>query len=95
MRESPGKRRKERFAGLCRSLWPYSTPAVTVDDVTLVTGVEGPTGNVDYAFAVYGGDGTEGVSVVLKGALAPKWPGGMASMALLRLKMSSSGQTMA
>jgi beta-glucuronidase len=56
------------YAGLHRSLWLYSTPTVTVEDITVVTGFEGHTGNVDYRVAVRGGTGTETVTVTLKDA---------------------------
>ena len=36
------------YAGLARSVWLYSAPAVRVDDVTIVTDVEGPAGLVRY-----------------------------------------------
>jgi beta-glucuronidase len=53
------------YAGLHRSLWLYSTPAVTVDDITVVTGFEGATGSVDYAITTAGGSGSETVAVVM------------------------------
>lgn len=60
------------YAGLHRSLWLFSTPAVTVDDITVVTGFEGTTGTVDYTVATAGGTaggtGTETVTVSLKDA---------------------------
>ncbi|WP_106401510.1 beta-glucuronidase [Actinocorallia populi] len=36
------------YAGLARSVWLYSVPQVHVQDVTIVTGVEGSTGTVGY-----------------------------------------------
>jgi beta-glucuronidase len=36
------------YAGLARSIWLYSVPAVNVQDVTVVTGFEGSTGKVSY-----------------------------------------------
>ena len=56
------------YAGLHRSLWLYSTPAVTVDDITVVTGFDGATGSVDYTIATAGGTGSETVTVVLTDA---------------------------
>ena len=56
------------YAGLHRSVWLYSTPAVTVDDITVVTGFEGPTGTVDYAITTAGGSGSETVTVSLHDA---------------------------
>ena len=54
------------YAGLHRSVWLYSTPAVYVDDITIVTGVEGTTGRVDYAIELAGevGSGTVKVRVL-------------------------------
>jgi beta-glucuronidase len=56
------------YAGLHRSLWLYSTPAVTVDDITVVTGFDGTTGSVDYTIETAGGSGSEAVTVVLTDA---------------------------
>lgn len=36
------------YAGLARSVWLYSAPAARVDDITVVTGVDGADGIVDY-----------------------------------------------
>mgnify|MGYP001569916878 FL=1 len=36
------------YAGLARSVWLYSAPATRVDDITVVTGVDGADGIVDY-----------------------------------------------
>jgi len=36
------------YAGLARSIWIYSVPAVNVQDVTVTTGFEGSTGKVGY-----------------------------------------------
>ncbi|WP_458780562.1 beta-glucuronidase [Arthrobacter sp. D3-16] len=56
------------YAGLHRSLWLYSTPAVTVEDITVVTGFEGSTGRVHFRVAVDGATGRENVSVILRDA---------------------------
>lgn len=37
------------YAGLARSVWLYSVPAVHIDDITIVTGLDGTTGTVDYS----------------------------------------------
>lgn len=39
------------YAGLARSVWLYSAPATRIDDVTVVTDVEGSTGVVRYEIA--------------------------------------------
>ena len=36
------------YAGLARSVWLYSAPAARVDDITVVTGVDGADGILDY-----------------------------------------------
>jgi beta-glucuronidase len=36
------------YAGLARSVWLYSRPAVHIEDITVVTGAEGTTGTVEY-----------------------------------------------
>lgn len=51
------------YAGLHRSVWLYSTPATRVDDVTIVTGVEGTTAQVDYAIKISGDAGSGSVKV--------------------------------
>ena len=42
------------YAGLARSVWLYSVPATRIDDVTVVTGFEGTTGQVEYRVEVIG-----------------------------------------
>ncbi|WP_210479453.1 beta-glucuronidase [Naasia sp. SYSU D00948] len=42
------------YAGLARSVWLYSAPAVRVDDVTVVTGIDGGAGVVDYTVETTG-----------------------------------------
>jgi beta-glucuronidase len=42
------------YAGLHRSVWLYSTPLDHVDDVTVVTGLSGATGTVDYRVGAAG-----------------------------------------
>ncbi|PRY57165.1 beta-glucuronidase [Glycomyces artemisiae] len=39
------------YAGLARSVWLYSVPAVSVEDVTVVSGLDGTTGVVEYEVA--------------------------------------------
>ncbi|MGW1787343.1 sugar-binding domain-containing protein, partial [Streptomyces sp. NPDC002143] len=36
------------YAGLARSVWLHSVPAVHIDDITIVTGLDGTTGTVEY-----------------------------------------------
>jgi beta-glucuronidase len=45
------------YAGLHRAVWLYSTPAAHVSDVTVVTGLAGDTGTVDYRVEASGADG--------------------------------------
>ena len=56
------------YAGLHRSLWLFSTPAVTVDDITVVTGFDGTTGSVDYTDRHGGRRRQRTVTVSLKDA---------------------------
>jgi beta-glucuronidase len=53
------------YAGLHRSVWLYSTPPARIDDLTVVAGLRGTTGTVDYRVDVAGADGF-GVRVVLR-----------------------------
>lgn len=45
------------YAGLHRSVWLYSRPAAHVSDVTVVTGLDGTAGTVDYRVEATGADG--------------------------------------
>lgn len=45
------------YAGLHRSVWLYTTPKAHVDDVTVVTGLDGTTGTVSYDVAASGAEG--------------------------------------
>jgi beta-glucuronidase len=68
--ETPAGRRQTAFhdftnyAGLHRPVWLYCTPPSHVEDVTVVTGLDGTTGTVGYT-VVPGGPGPAGVRVVL------------------------------
>jgi beta-glucuronidase len=55
------------YAGLHRSVWLSSTPQAHVEDVTVVTGLDGPDGSVRYEVAV-AGTRAEQVRVVLRDA---------------------------
>ncbi|GAB3308267.1 beta-glucuronidase [Geodermatophilus aquaeductus] len=63
--DGPGGPRQDYFhdffnyAGLHRPVWLYSTPAAHVSDVTVVTGLSGSTGTVDYRVEAEGADGLE------------------------------------
>lgn len=71
--ETPEGRRQHYFhdffnyAGLHRTVWLYTTPASYVVDVTVVTGLDGPTGILRYEVATGGEDGVE-VHVSLRDA---------------------------
>ncbi len=54
------------YAGLHRSVWLHSTPVDHIDDVTVVTDVDGSTGVVQYRVEVAGGDAA--VRVALRDA---------------------------
>jgi beta-glucuronidase len=55
------------YAGLHRSVWLSATPHAHVDDVTVVTGLDGTSGTVDWAVTAAGADDL-GVHVVLHDA---------------------------
>ncbi|GAA2607458.1 beta-glucuronidase [Paractinoplanes durhamensis] len=55
------------FAGLHRSVWLAATPPAYVDDVTVVTGLAGRTGTVDYTTVAAGAESL-GTRVVLRDA---------------------------
>ena len=55
------------YAGLHRTVWLYTTPASYVDDVTVVTGLDGSTGTVGYEIET-AGDGDGEVRVTLRDA---------------------------
>lgn len=56
------------YAGLHRSVWLFSVPAVRVEDVTVVTGFEASTGSVDYAVELTGATSDHSVSATLTDA---------------------------
>jgi beta-glucuronidase len=55
------------YAGLNRSVWLFTTPAARVDDVTVVTGLDGSTGTLRYEVET-AGDGDGEVRVALRDA---------------------------
>lgn len=56
------------YAGLHRSVWLFSTPAVTVDDITVVTDFDGSKGIVNYRTVLAGGKGSETVKIRISDA---------------------------
>lgn len=50
------------YAGIARSVKLYSTPASYIDDITVVTRIDGPAGLVDYA-VVTGGEDADGIRI--------------------------------
>ncbi len=56
------------YAGLHRSVWLYTTPLAHVSDVTVVTGLEGARGSVDYEVATAGNAEGAFVEAVLRDA---------------------------
>ena len=64
--ETPDGRRQKYFhdffnyAGLHRSVWLYTRPRSHVDDVTVITDLDGSTGTVDYEVRVTRGRGPRG-----------------------------------
>ena len=47
------------YAGLHRSVWLYSTPVAHLSDITVVTGLDGSDGTVEYQSEADGGAGLE------------------------------------
>lgn len=44
------------YAGLHRGVWLYATPTTYVSDLTVTTGLDGPTGSVEYSVRTEGGE---------------------------------------
>jgi beta-glucuronidase len=71
--ETPDGRRQRYFhdffnyAGLHRTVWLYTTPASYVEDVTVVTGLDGSTGTIRYRIETAGDEGAE-VEITLRDA---------------------------
>jgi beta-glucuronidase len=70
--ETPDGRQRQQvfhdffnYAGLHRTVWLYTTPASYVSDVTVVTGLDGSKGTVDYEIQT-GGDAVREVVVSLR-----------------------------
>ena len=55
------------YAGLHRTVWLYTTPTSYVSDITVVTGLSGSTGTVNYRVETVGAEGSE-VRVTLRDA---------------------------
>jgi beta-glucuronidase len=55
------------YAGIHRPVWLYATDRAHLSDITVVTGLEGATGTVEYRTEAQGADGAE-VKVVLRDA---------------------------
>jgi beta-glucuronidase len=55
------------YAGIHRTVWLYATPKSYVEDVTVVTGLDGTTGTVTYTVRTQGADGHQ-VKVILRDA---------------------------
>jgi beta-glucuronidase len=55
------------YAGLHRSVWLYTTPRTHIDDVTVITGLEGAVGTVAYQVETAGGEPAE-IRVALRDA---------------------------
>jgi beta-glucuronidase len=69
--ETPDGRRQRYFhdffnyTGLHRTVWLYTTPLSYVEDVTVVTGLDGSTGTIRYEIETVGDDGVQ-VEVTLR-----------------------------
>ena len=85
VQDTPAGRRQRYFhdffnyAGLHRTVWLYCTPKEYLDDVTVVTGLDGSTGSVEYDLRTAGhspGGSPTGVRVVLRDADGAEVAGG-------------------
>lgn len=54
------------YSGLARSVWLYSVPQQHVDDVTLVTDVQGSTGLIEYTVKTRSVKADEQISIIVK-----------------------------
>jgi beta-glucuronidase len=72
------------YAGIHRNVWLYSTPPAFVDDVTVVTGLDGATGTVDYTVVVGGAAGHQ-VEAILRSADGTEVARGSGGTATLRV----------
>ncbi|KAM0723528.1 hypothetical protein Q7P37_000515 [Cladosporium fusiforme] len=54
------------YSGLARSVWLYSVPQQHVDDVTVVTDVQGTTGLIKYTVKSSGSTSDEQISIIVK-----------------------------
>ena len=79
------------YAGLARSVWLYSVPAVHVTDVTVVTDFDGTTGSVSYQVEL---SGSADVAVVLKdesGAVVATGNGASGTLSVPNVKLWQPG----
>ncbi|MDO5673009.1 MAG: beta-glucuronidase [Actinomycetaceae bacterium] len=76
------------YAGLHRSVVLYSRPVVAVEDITVVTTIDGADGLVDYRVELTGGSAAEGVdvSVSLLAACGTEVASGTGASGQLRVK---------
>ena len=70
------------YAGLHRSVWLLATPVAHLDDVTVVTGLEGSTGTVAYEIAAVAAEGLD-VQVVLRDVAGVEVASGSGASGLL------------
>jgi beta-glucuronidase len=72
------------YAGLHRSVWLYCTPSTYVEDVTVVTGLDGSSGTIDYEVVV-GGAGSASVRVTAYDDRGTEVASGMGSAGTLTI----------
>lgn len=72
------------YAGIHRSVWLYSTPRAYLDQITVVTGIEGGTGTVSYAVGSAGAQAL-GVHALLRDAQGMQVARGEGSSGTLRV----------
>ena len=69
------------YAGLHRTVWLACTPAARVEDVTVVTGLDGATGTVDYRVDAVGGPDDSACGSCCATPTARRWAPGPARRA--------------
>ncbi|MEN3299523.1 beta-glucuronidase [Pseudonocardia sp.] len=88
--DTPGGRRQRywhdffNYAGLHRAVWLYTTGVAHLTDVTVVSGLDGPDGLVEYATEASGAGGTT-VHVVLCDAAGVEVAAGVGAAGTLRV----------
>lgn len=79
------------FAGLARSIWLYSQPQVSIDDVTVITDFEGSTGHVNYSVQTSGSADVRTTLIDEDGNAVANANGADATLAVANVKLWQPG----